>query len=129
MQIAILVEALVLGYYVAVADYAGTQAAFCMNSSPLVPKLPLIFDAVSGLQAGYSTLDSVRAVQRSGNITGITTKPITTLHGYSSGAQAVGWACISVYTFIPKANIVTRPLNSTLRMPQSLILLAQHLVD
>lgn len=52
----------------------------------------LIWDLIaSGLQAGYATLDSIRAVQQSKNITGIDPKAITTLHGYSSGAQAVGW--------------------------------------
>jgi hypothetical protein len=45
----------------------------------------------SGLQAGYGILDSIRAVLQSGNITGLNAKPITTLHGYSSGAQGIGW--------------------------------------
>jgi hypothetical protein len=59
----------------------------------LVSRSQLTNITVSGLQAGYATLDSLRAVQQSGNITGINPKPITTLHGYSSGAQAVGWVC------------------------------------
>ncbi|KAF2397903.1 LIP-domain-containing protein [Trichodelitschia bisporula] len=88
LQTAILVEALSLGYYVSVADFGGIQAAFS-----------------SGLQAGYATLDSLRAVYQSGNITGIDSKPITTLHGYSSGAQAVGWATELHPTYAPELEI------------------------
>jgi hypothetical protein len=59
----------------------------------------------SGLQAGYATLDSLRAVMRSGNITGIDPKPITTLLGYSSGGQAVGWATELHPTYAPELEI------------------------
>jgi hypothetical protein len=45
----------------------------------------------SGLQSGYATLDSIRAVQKSGHITGISANPITTLSGYSGGALAASW--------------------------------------
>ncbi|KAF2423431.1 LIP-domain-containing protein, partial [Tothia fuscella] len=88
LQIGILVQALALGYYVAVADYGGLQAAFS-----------------SGLQAGYATLDSLRAVFQSGEITGINAEPITTLHGYSSGAQAIGWATELHPTYAPELKI------------------------
>ncbi|QDS76000.1 hypothetical protein FKW77_004607 [Venturia effusa] len=88
VQNAILVQALVMGYYVSVADFEGTQAAFS-----------------SGLQAAYATLDSIRAVKQSGNITGIDKNPITTLHGYSSGAQAVGWTTEMHPTYAPELEI------------------------
>lgn len=59
----------------------------------------------SGLQAGYATLDSLRAVMRSGNITGIDSKPTTTMLGYSSGGQAVGWATELHPTYAPELEI------------------------
>ncbi|KAE9972124.1 hypothetical protein EG328_000189 [Venturia inaequalis] len=88
VQNAILVQALAMGYYVSVADFEGTQAAFG-----------------SGLQAAYATLDSIRAVKQSGNLTGIDANPITTLHGYSSGAQAVGWTTEMHPVYAPELQI------------------------
>jgi hypothetical protein len=45
----------------------------------------------SGLQLGYATLDSIRAVKQSTYITGISPNPITTINGYSGGAIAAAW--------------------------------------
>jgi len=47
--------------------------------------------SASGPQMGYATLDSIRAVLESRNVTGIDNNPIITLHGYSGGAIASGW--------------------------------------
>lgn len=105
VQNAILVQALAMGYYVSVADFEGTQAAFCTCCSSYAQN-PSNRESASGLQAAYATLDSIRAVKQSGNITGINTNPITTLHGYSSGAQAVGWTTEMHPTYAPELEIV-----------------------
>jgi hypothetical protein len=41
----------------------------------------------------------------SGNITEISSSPITTLHGYSSGAQTVGWTTEIHPTYAPELQI------------------------
>lgn len=105
VQNAILVQALVMGYYVSVADFEGTQAAFCKQRAYTKKEPQLIIQTASGLQAAYATLDSIRAVKQSGNITGINMNPITTLHGYSSGAQAVGWTTEMHPTYAPELEI------------------------
>lgn len=94
-----------MGYYVSVADFEGTQAALCKHHAYIRKGTVLIIHTASGLQAAYATLDSIRAVKQSGNITGINTNPITTLHGYSSGAQAVGWATEMHPTYAPELEI------------------------
>jgi hypothetical protein len=53
-------------------------------------------EEASGLQTGYSTLDSIRAALKSSNFTGLGEKPITTLHGYSGGSIGAGWVSISL---------------------------------
>jgi hypothetical protein len=45
---------------------------------------------------GYATLDSIRAVLSSTNITGINPNPTITLNGYSGGSIAAGWVSNSV---------------------------------
>lgn len=64
-----------------------------------------LFITAAGPQAGYSSLDSLRAVYASGNLTGINTDPLTTMHGYSSGAQAIGWATELHPTYAPELKI------------------------
>jgi hypothetical protein len=44
--------------------------------------------SASGLHGGRTTLDGVRAVLNTANITGIEKDPIITLYGYSGGAFA-----------------------------------------
>lgn len=62
------------GWYVSIADDGGPQAAF-----------------PSGLNAGKSSLDSIRAVLQSGSLTGINTKPTITMSGYSGGGITAAW--------------------------------------
>lgn len=64
VQVAEIVLALDQGWYVSVADDEGPQAAFA-----------------SGLQEGYSTLDSIRAALQSESITGLQSDAITTMTG------------------------------------------------
>lgn len=105
VQNAILVQALSMGYYVSVADFEGTQAAFGKHLLNDHRETRLTIYVGSGLQAAYATLDSIRAVKQSGDITGIEKDPITTLHGYSSGAQAVGWTTEMHPVYAPELKI------------------------
>jgi hypothetical protein len=47
--------------------------------------------AACGPHMAYSTLDGMRAVLATGNITGMGPDPITTMYGYSGGASIVSW--------------------------------------
>jgi hypothetical protein len=38
-------------------------------------------------------LDSIRAINRSSNFTGLLPNATTTMNGYSGGAMAVAWVC------------------------------------
>jgi len=40
---------------------------------------------------GYATLDSIRAVQKSSNFTGIAKNATITLNGYSGGGISAAW--------------------------------------
>ncbi|KAF2398168.1 LIP-domain-containing protein [Trichodelitschia bisporula] len=71
----ITIAALNEGWVVVVADDGGPQASFS-----------------AGPHAGYATLDSLRAVIASGNITGVSSDPIITLFGYSGGSFSMSFA-------------------------------------
>ncbi|KAF2429700.1 LIP-domain-containing protein [Tothia fuscella] len=88
LQTLFIIEALSKGWYVSVPDDGGMQAAFG-----------------AGLQWGYATLDSIRAVRASGNITGISDDPTVSLYGYSGGASAAGWATELQPTYAPDVRI------------------------
>jgi len=89
LQTANIIAALDQGWIVSVADDGGPQAAF-----------------PSGLQAGQATLDSLRAVKQSGNITGVDADPIITLTGYSGGGLTSEWTAGLQPTYAPDVNIV-----------------------
>ena len=57
------------------------------------------------MQAGYSSLDSIRAVKQSGNITGLSKDPIITLYGYSGGAVAGEFSAELQPIYAPELNI------------------------
>jgi len=76
------------GWYVSVADDGGFQAAFA-----------------SGLQAGYATLDSFRAVKQSGNFTGIDADPTITMYGYSGGGVSAAWTTELQPSYAPELKI------------------------
>jgi hypothetical protein len=64
-----------LGFYVNTPDYEGPQSEF-----------------TAGIQAGHSTLDSVRAALASNSLTGLSSDAKVALWGYSGGSIATGWA-------------------------------------
>lgn len=72
------------GWYVVVPDYEGPKAAFGV-----------------GELAGKAVLNSVRAVLKSGNITGIDLDAEVTYWGYSGGSLATGWAALLEPTYAP----------------------------
>ncbi|KAF2427791.1 LIP-domain-containing protein [Tothia fuscella] len=87
-QFLVPVFALNEGWYVSIADDGGPQAGF--SSGPL---------------AAYAILDSIRAVKSSGNITGISSDPITTMYGYSASGNAVSWATELQPAYAPELKV------------------------
>ncbi|KIW05742.1 hypothetical protein, variant [Verruconis gallopava] len=74
IQLAPIISALDQGWIVSVADDGGPYAAF-----------------PSGPGMGYRTLDSLRAMKQSGNLTGLSSDPTITLNGYSGGGITAAW--------------------------------------
>ncbi|RLV89001.1 Lipase 1 [Spathaspora sp. JA1] len=79
------------GYFVNSPDYEGFNSAFTV-----------------GRRSGQSVLDSVRAVLKSGTITGIKKNAKVGLWGYSGGSLASGWAAALQPTYAPelKKNLI-----------------------
>ncbi|EGW31179.1 secretory lipase 1 [Spathaspora passalidarum NRRL Y-27907] len=73
------------GYFVASPDYEGFISAFTV-----------------GRRSGQAVLDSVRAVIKSGNFTGIKKDAKVGLWGYSGGALASGWAALLQPSYAPE---------------------------
>lgn len=75
------------GYYVVSADYEGLHGAF-----------------TSGLQAGYATLDSVRAAlsPTSTSLTGLSSSALYAMWGYSGGSLASEWAAELQPSYAPE---------------------------
>lgn len=88
--------ALARGWYVVIPDYEGPQSSF-----------------TAGLQAGHATLDSIRAVLTSTNLTNIQQNASVALWGYSGGALASGWAAELQPTYAPELNIIGAALGGT----------------
>ncbi|KAK4947212.1 hypothetical protein LTR10_013984 [Elasticomyces elasticus] len=61
---------------------------------------------IEGFQAGQATLDSVRAVLSSGEITGVKSDSQVQLWGYSGGALASEWAMELQATYAPDVKFV-----------------------
>ncbi|PLB55543.1 putative lipase 8 precursor [Aspergillus steynii IBT 23096] len=76
------------GVPISIPDYEGVNAAFTV-----------------GTQSGYTVLDSVRAVTRSGSITGISPNAQTAIVGYSGGALASEWASELHSVYAPNVRI------------------------
>jgi hypothetical protein len=74
VQLAPIIAALDQGWIVSVADDGGPQAAF-----------------PSGPGMGYATLDSIRAMKQTQNLTGLSPDPTVTLNGYSGGGITAAW--------------------------------------
>ncbi|KAG4442400.1 hypothetical protein IFR05_002102 [Cadophora sp. M221] len=78
------------GYYVNLPDYEGHKAAFG-----------------SGPQAGYATLDSIRAVLKSSKFTGIAERDVDiTMWGYSGGSIPTEWAAEMQPDYAPELKIL-----------------------
>lgn len=77
------------GWIVNLPDYEGPKAAFA-----------------AGMQTGYATLDSIRAVLQSGNITGLAPNPDITMWGYSGGSIATEFAAELQPTYAPELRIL-----------------------
>jgi len=78
------------GYYVNLPDYEGRKAAFG-----------------SGPQAGYATLDSIRAVLKSSEFTGISKDHVDiTMWGYSGGSIPTEWAAEMQPDYAPELKIL-----------------------
>merc|ERR1712014_215852 len=61
---------------------------------------------IEGFQAGQATLDSVRAVLSSENITGVQSDAKVTMWGYSGGALASEWAMELQASYAPELEFV-----------------------
>ncbi|KAF3986950.1 hypothetical protein FT663_04113 [Candidozyma haemuli var. vulneris] len=88
----LLVQALLTkGWYVVLPDYEGPDGAF-----------------TSGWQAGYATVDSIRAALSSKSITGISPNADTALWGFSGGSFASTWGASVQPEYAPdlKENLV-----------------------
>ncbi|RLV88994.1 Lipase 1 [Spathaspora sp. JA1] len=86
-----MVIALKNGYFVNSPDYEGFNSAFTV-----------------GRRSGQAVLDSVRAVLKSGSITGIKKDAKVGLWGFSGGSLASGWAAVLQPTYAPelKKNLI-----------------------
>lgn len=73
------------GYYVVTPDYEGPKSTFTV-----------------GLQSGKATLNSIRAVLSSGNLTGIDSDAEVMMWGYSGGTIASGWAAAIQSEYAPE---------------------------
>lgn len=75
LEMLLLSTGLSRGWYVVAPDYEGPQGAF-----------------TAGRQSGQATLDSIRAILTTQNITGIEPDAKVAMWGYSGGTIASGWA-------------------------------------
>ncbi|RLV90861.1 Lipase 1 [Spathaspora sp. JA1] len=85
MEMTFIVLALKHGYFVNSPDYEGLSSAF-----------------MAGRRSGKHILDSIRAVLKSENITGIKSDAKVGLWGYSAGAISTGWAAVIQSTYAPE---------------------------
>jgi hypothetical protein len=74
IQLAPIIAALNQGWIVSVADDGGPQASF-----------------PSGPGMAYATLDSIRAMKQTQQLTGLSADPTVTLNGYSGGGMTAAW--------------------------------------
>ncbi|KAG2177909.1 hypothetical protein INT43_003156 [Umbelopsis isabellina] len=84
------------GWYVSTPDYEGPKSAF-----------------TAGIQAGQATLDSIRAVLQSTNVTNVSSNATVAMWGYSGGALASGWAAELQPTYAPDLKIAGAAIGGT----------------
>ncbi|KAI5963195.1 uncharacterized protein KGF55_002987 [Candida pseudojiufengensis] len=85
VDVTLMTLALNRGYYVVSPDYEGPKSTF-----------------MAGRQSGQATLNSIRAILNSKDITGIEPDAKVAIWGYSGGAVASGWATTLLPTYAPE---------------------------
>lgn len=94
------------GFVVSIPDYEGPESAFG-----------------SGPQAGQATLDSIRAVLNSGELTGIDKDNVdVVMWGYSGGSIPTEWAAELQPTYAPELKIAGAAVGGTIANLRSVIL-------
>lgn len=86
-EMIILETGLAKGWYVVVPDYNGPKSTFG-----------------AGWQSGHAVLDSVKAVLKSKDVTGLNSDAKVQLFGYSGGSLASGWAAQIQPDYAPELN-------------------------
>lgn len=89
IEAALIAAALNQGWIVNSPDWEGPKSTF-----------------VAGFQAGYATLDSIRAALASESITGVSPQAKVQMWGYSGGALASEWASELQVKYYPEAPII-----------------------
>lgn len=89
VEMLLILGALNEGWIVSTPDWEGPNSTF-----------------IEGFQAGQATLDSVRAVLSSGNITGVDSDAKVQMWGYSGGALASEWAMELQASYAPELEFV-----------------------
>lgn len=89
IEAALIAAALNQGWIVNTPDWEGPKSTF-----------------VAGLQAGYATLDSIRAALASGSTTSVSSDAKVQMWGYSGGALASEWAAELQTSYAPEIPFV-----------------------
>ncbi|KAI4725820.1 secretory lipase-like protein 1 precursor [Aureobasidium sp. EXF-10728] len=89
VEMLLILAALNEGWVVSSPDWEGPNSTF-----------------IEGFQAGQATLDSVRAVLSSGNLTGVESDAKVQMWGYSGGALASEWAMELQESYAPELTFV-----------------------
>lgn len=95
-EILLMDAALDRGWYVNTPDYEGPKSTF-----------------TCGLQSGHATLDSIRAVLASSDVTNVHADAEVAMWGYSGGALASGWAAELQPSYAPELKIIGAALGGT----------------
>ncbi|ODV80340.1 LIP-domain-containing protein [Suhomyces tanzawaensis NRRL Y-17324] len=91
------------GWIVVIPDFLGPKSAFCV-----------------GLQAAHATLNSLRAVTASGDITGVNKDAEIVLWGYSGGTQPTVWSATLFEQYAPELNIIGAAAGGVLVNPNNI---------
>ncbi|KAF4958827.1 hypothetical protein FGADI_2171 [Fusarium gaditjirri] len=102
VEVLLMAGALRQGWIISSPDWEGPQSSF-----------------IEGVQAGQSTLDSIRAALRSNKFTGIKSSAAVQLWGYSGGALASEFAAELQASYAPELNIIGMAIGGTTPNVQS----------
>jgi hypothetical protein len=67
------------------------QMHLSVSVRPFGAEYSLTCPIAAGPGSAYRSLDSIRAIKQSGNITSVTSDPIVTMFGYSNGGTVIAW--------------------------------------